>query len=96
MLQKNSLFYPGGTISDNDIFKNKYGIFALNDNYLFIAKDHKSAPIIIKYEIQSEFIFKILKTKIKISSKDRFIKFMTDDLYDCFQRVIFNELLKRG
>jgi hypothetical protein len=89
-----SLFYSGGTISESEVFKNKYGYFALNDRYLFVSDGSKVS--VLKYEISPEYCYKVLKTKIKISSKENFIQFMNHkDLFSVLHKAIFEELLKR-
>ena len=88
-----SLFYTGGTISESEIFKNKYGYFALNNQYLFVSDGVKVS--VLKYEICPEYCYKVLKTKIKISAKSNFTRFLQDDLFSVHHRVIFEELLRR-
>lgn len=94
MIPETSLFYPGGTISDKDIIKTKHGLFALNDRFLFIAKSRKHTPAVIPYELNREFTFKILKTKIKIIDKECFKEWLADEFCDCIKRQIFAHYTK--
>jgi hypothetical protein len=87
-----SLFFKGGTISENEIYSNGICNFALNDNYLFLEKGNKIKAI--KYECDSEYVYKLLKTKIKIMSKSDFIKWFLDMTFAaCHRERIVNYYL---
>jgi len=86
-----SLFYSGGTIDKKSIIKTKSGNFAINDNYIFFANKENFKAV--KYEYNFEYSYKLLKTKIKIITPERFINFMTDDLFSIFRDKIFNYYL---
>ena len=82
-----SLFYSGGTIAESEIIKSGFGHIAINDNYIFFANDKSFKAI--KYELNTEFTYKLLKTKIKIINKESFLKFMEEDLFYANKKKIF-------
>ena len=86
-IPEESLFFKGGTISEEQIYTNKFCKFALNDNYLFLEVNNKIK--VIKYECDSSYVYKLLKTKIKIGSKDDFIKWFLDCTFaECHRQKI--------
>ena len=91
-----SLFYLGGTIEKDNIqhtCNNDYNI-AFNDVYLFILDKNDNILKAIKYDIDSKWSYKLLKTKIKIASKVSFILFMQDNLFECITNRLINSILK--
>lgn len=82
-----SLFTPGGTITEKDIIKTPYGYIAANDIYIFFSKGKKC--IKVKYQTGTDFVSKPLKTKILIGTRERFLKVMQDDLFYFVQRGLF-------
>ena len=92
-----SLFYSGGTMTTGDIIetsdKCKYDI-ALNENYMFIFEKGSIKPLkVVKVEYQTEFTYKIMKTKVKISRnfgehvKDDTFRFWTRDAMDNIVKI---------
>ena len=91
-ITQHSLFFKGGTILPDEIYPIYYinellGYLAINDNYIFLQQHNELKAI--KYKLNAEYMYKILKTHIKIISKERFIKFMTDKLFCCNAKNIF-------
>lgn len=91
-----SLFYSGGTITEQDIIKIDQGYsIALNNDYIFIGKDQKLVKV-VKYKIDQEYTYKIQKTQVKINSKDQFIKFLKDELFSCMVLCMVKNILNKG
>jgi hypothetical protein len=82
-----SLFTPGGTLTEKDIIKTPYGYIAANDIYIFFSQGKKC--IKVKYQTGTDFVSKPLKTKILIGTRERFLKVMQDDLFYFVQRGLF-------
>ena len=91
-----SLFYSGGTINTNDIIKTSdeccYDI-ALNQDHLFIFPKWKTKPVkVVKIERQTEFTYKIMKTKVKIGK--RFERIATEHFWRFTFRDVLNNIMK--
>jgi len=91
-----SLFYSGGTITDDDIIQTsdtcKYDI-ALNKGYMFLFRKGSIKPEkVVKVEYQTEFIYKIMKTKVKISQG--FGKHVQDDRFRFWTRDALDNIMK--
>ena len=90
-----SLFYTGGTITSGDIIKTsgkiKYDI-AFNSNYMFIFNKGSFKPLkVVKIEYQTEYTFKIMKTKVKIS--EGFKNMVNDKFWECTVRDALNNII---
>ena len=91
-----SLFYSGGTITTDDIIKTSdeclYDI-ALNEDYMFIFEKGSIKPLkVVKIEYQTEFTYKIMKSKVKISRG--FAKHVKDNTFSCWTRDALNNIMK--
>jgi len=91
-----SLFYSGGTITTDDIIetsdKCKYDI-ALNKDYMFIFRKGLTIPFkVVKIEYQTEYTYKIMKTKVKIGNW--FNEIVTDSFWNCRGRDMLNNIVK--
>ena len=91
-----SLFYTGGTITTNDIIKttSKLHNIAFNDHYMFIFTKENKLIKVVKIELQHEFTYKIMKTKVKII-KDSFIELLTGSTWNCVTPAIINNILTK-
>lgn len=90
-----SLFYSGGTITTSDIKETTHKFYnvAFNDNYMFIfSKDHKLVKV-VKYELQHEFAYKVLKTKVKINN--RFGEMLNDPFWSCCIKHLLNNIIDK-
>lgn len=92
-----TLFYTGGTITENDIkpiskspFYNGKA-FAINDNYLFLFQGKKLIKA-VKWGENSIYTYKVLKTKVKIIRAS--LEEMLDDK-ECFWECTLNNLFDR-
>lgn len=88
-----SLFYKGGTIEYNNCKNTCYNGYkiAFNDIYLFII-DHSKIIGAIEYQDNTDYSYKLLKTKIKIVSKDNFIAFVSDPTFESIVKIIVRNI----
>ena len=91
-----SLFYSGGTISTKDIIKTSntcnYDI-ALNSDHMFLLKKGSTKIVkVVRVEYQTEFTYKIMRSKVKISRD--FAKHVQDDLFRYWTRDALNKIVK--
>ena len=91
-----SLFYSGGTITTDDIIQTsdtcKYDI-ALNSDHMFLFKKGSTKILkVVKVERQTEFTYKIMKTKVKICGG--FAGFVKDDVFRFMVRDALDNIVK--
>ena len=66
---------------------------ALNRDYMLIFKKGSIKPLkVVKVEYQTEFTYKIMKTKVKIGNW--FNKIVTDSFWNCRGRDMLNNIVK--
>jgi len=77
-------------IKDKTIFFDYY----IKDNYFFIK--HKNELKKFKIEERTDYVFKFLKTKVKISSKEDFLKFIDEnkEKTELFHKLIQSNFCK--
>ena len=91
-----SLFYSGGTITTDDIINTTMDSLydmALNKNYMFLFQKGSTKIVkVVKVEIQTEFTYRIMKTKVKIGRD--FAEFVKDDTFRFMVRDALNNIFK--
>jgi len=94
-----TLFYKGGTLSKDDIVKttNKEYDFALNSSCMFIFNKSGKLLKTVKIEYNNEWTFKILKTKVILSSsfKEQALKAYKEDFATCIYDCVLNKVMTK-
>jgi hypothetical protein len=88
-----SLFYSGGTITIDDIIETTHNLYnvAFNDDYVFIFILDNKLLKVIKYEMQYEYAYRVLKTKLQINHS--FKKMLTDPFWKHMIIRVIDELV---